>query len=234
MTQPAMPKHLPEEDRITKSPREPPEEDSRGVYVQELKGEHRMTLSKSARIIALLLAQYQIAFADETYIIDKSHASIGFAVSHLVISKVKGKFTDFSGSITLDENNKLKEAICTIKVSSIDTDIEKRDKHLLSADFFDAKKFNEITFRSTKVNKRSSKNILIGDFTLHGVTKQLILPFTLKGPITDPWGASRIGFEVQTVINRTEYGLTWNKALESGGFVVGEDVAIDINLEAKK
>jgi len=193
-----------------------------------------MTLSKSARIIALLLVQLQCVHADETYIIDKNHASIGFAVSHLVISKVKGNFADFSGSIILDENNKLKEATCTIKVSSINTGIEKRDKHLLSADFFDAEKFKEITFRSTKVNQRGGKNILLGDFTLHGVTKQLILPFTLKGPITDPWGASRIGFAVEVVINRTEYGLTWNKALESGGFIVGENVEIEINLEAKK
>ncbi len=178
-----------------------------------------------------LLAGWQ-GLADETYVIDKSHAEIGFAVQHLVISKVKGKFNDFNGTLVLDDQGKFKSADAEVKVSSIDTGNSKRDDHLRSADFFDIEKYPVITYKIEKVEKRDGKDVMIGPFTMHGVTKELVLPFTLNGPITDPWGKKRLGIEAGTIINRTEYGLTWNKVIEAGGVMVGEEVEISVNCEA--
>lgn len=172
--------------------------------------------------------------ANETYAIDNAHASIGFSVSHLVISKVKGNFNDFSGTFVLDKNNRLTKADASIKTASIDTNIKKRDDHLRSADFFEVEKYPEITFVGKKVVKRNGKDILLGKFSLHGVTKNIELPFTVKGPITDPYGNKKIGFHAETVVNRTDYGLNWNQALEAGGVMVGEEILIVIDLEAGK
>ena len=174
------------------------------------------------------------AQANEAYVIDNAHASIGFSISHLVISKVKGNFNDFSGTFVLDNNNRLTEANASIKSASIDTGVKKRDDHLRSADFFEVEKYPEITFEAKKVVKRSGKDILLGKFTMHGVTKNIELPYTIKGPITDPYGNEKIGFHGETVINRTDYGLNWNQALEAGGVMVGEEVFIVIDVEAGK
>lgn len=182
--------------------------------------------------VALLLAVG--VYAEETYVIDTSHAHMDFAVSHLVISKVKGGFRDFQGKLVLDAAGKLVSAEATIQVRSIDTGIEKRDEHLRNPDFFDVEKFPVITFKSTKVLQKDGKNILIGQFTIRDVTKELALPFAIQGPITDPWGNKKIGFATEVTINRTDYGLTWNKTLENGGFVIGEEVAIDVNFEAAR
>ena len=172
--------------------------------------------------------------AEETYEIDAAHASIGFSVSHLVISNVKGNFDKFTGSIQLDEKGEILTAEATIDASSIDTDNKKRDDHLRSPDFFEVKKFPEIIFSSKKSMRRAGKMILLAQITIHGVSKNIELPYTIKGPITDPWGNKKIGFEASTTINRTDFGLNWNKALETGGVVVGEEVELLIDFEAAK
>jgi polyisoprenoid-binding protein YceI len=172
----------------------------------------------------------------DTYKVDPAHASVNFSIEHMVINTVHGRFRQFEGSITVDPDNgnALKGASGTIQVKSIDTDIEKRDNHLRSPDFFDAEKFPTITFESTEIKKDGSEQVLVGKFTMHGVTKDVSLPFKLKGPIKGPMGNTIVGLEVNAKLNRKDYGLTWNKAIEAGGLMVGEDVTIQINAELVK
>lgn len=176
------------------------------------------------------------AFALDTYKVDPAHSTIGFSIDHLVINTVHGRFRQFDGSIAVDPDsgNALKEASATIQTKSIDTDIPKRDDHLRSPDFFDAEKFPTIAFEAKEVKKDGNQQVLVGKFTLHGVTKDVSLPVSVKGPIKDPWGNTRVGLEVNTKLNRKDYGLTWNKVLEAGGLMVGEDVTIQINAEFVK
>jgi polyisoprenoid-binding protein YceI len=170
------------------------------------------------------------------YKIDPAHSIIGFAIRHLEINWVEGRFKDFAGTIHYDDADVTKSSVeFTAKVESIDTGIEPRDKHLRTADFFEVEKYPEMTFKSTRV-ERQGKNryVLHGDFTLKGVTKQVALPFTITGAIKDGRGTTRFGIEAQTVINRRDYGITWGKALEVGGLDVGNEVTIKLHLEALK
>jgi polyisoprenoid-binding protein YceI len=169
----------------------------------------------------------------DTYKIDPAHSTVGFSVTHMVINTVHGKFKEFEGTIGVD-NNSVSEAQGTIQAKSIDTGIDRRDNHLRSPDFFDAPKYPTITFQSKRTEKKDGQTVLIGDFTMHGVTKELALPVTLKGPIKDPWGNSRIGLEGKTKVNRRNYGLKYNQALETGGLVVADEIEIEINAEAVK
>ena len=173
------------------------------------------------------------ASAAEVYNIDPAHSRVGFAVSHMVINTVHGKFDEFGGSFTL-EGNALQAASGTIQTKSIDTGIGRRDAHLQSPDFFEAAKYPTITFQSKRVEKRGEQTILVGDFTMHGVTKEVALPVTVKGPIKDSWGHSRIGVEVRAKLNRREYGLKYAQVLETGAMVVGDEIEIEINAEAVK
>jgi polyisoprenoid-binding protein YceI len=181
------------------------------------------------RIMAIGAALLITATAQalDTYKVDPAHSSIGFSVDHMVIDTVHGRFRQFDGSITVDpENgNALKQATATIQAKSIDTDVEKRDNHLRSPDFFDAEKYPTITFESTGVDGQT----LTGKFTLHGVTKEISLPIKIKGPIKDPMGNTHLSLEANTKLNRKDYGLTWNKVLEAGGLMVGEEIIIQIN-----
>ena len=176
------------------------------------------------------------AQALDTYKVDPAHTSVNFSIEHMVINTVHGRFRQFEGSITVDPDNgnALKGASGTIQAKSIDTDIERRDNHLRSSDFFDVEKFPTITFESTEVRKDGSDQVLVGKFTMHGVTKDVSLPFKLKGPIKGPMGNMIVGLEVNAKLNRKDYGLTWNKAIEAGGLMVGEDVTIQINAELVK
>lgn len=171
----------------------------------------------------------------DTYKVDPAHSSINFTIEHMVINTVHGRFGQFEGSIIIDpeKDNALKEANATIQAKSIDTGISKRDDHLRSADFFDVEKFPTITFEGKEVKKEGNDQVLVGKFAMHGVTKEISLPFKLKGPIT-AMGGTRMGLEVTVKLNRKDYGLTWNKALEVGGLLVGEEVAIQINAEFVK
>jgi polyisoprenoid-binding protein YceI len=165
--------------------------------------------------------------------IDASHTTIEFSVRHLMISTVRGRFSEVTGTIVSDEANPtLADVRVTIPVASIHTQNEQRDTHLKSPDFFDAANYPEITF----VGKRVEGNVtgefkLIGDLTIRGTTKDFVLNVTSEGIGSDPWGNDRLGFSATGKLNRAEYGLSWNAALETGGFVVGDDVKVSIDLE---
>jgi len=174
-------------------------------------------------------------FAD-TYTVDKSHSEANFSVRHLV-SKVSGKFDDFSGSITTDGKSAETSSVeFTIKTASVDTGNADRDKHLQTADFFDAAKNPEITFKSTSIKPTAKKNVydVTGDFTMRGVTKRITLPVEFNGFAKDPWGNQRAGFSATTTVNRKDYGINWNKALDNGGYLLSDDVDITVNIEAVK
>ena len=185
-------------------------------------------------VIVTFILGITTAWAEETYKVDVEHAEIGFAVSHLVISTVRGHFNEFEGSFVVNDDGQITKAEATIKTASIDTGIKKRDDHLRNADFFDAETYPKITFKDAKAEKREGKSVLVGAFTIRGVTKELVLPYTVKGPIIDPWGNKKIGFEAKAVINRKDFGVAWNMKTETGDWVVGEEVELQINLEATK
>ena len=184
-------------------------------------------------ITALALCVGIGARAADTYTIDPAHSTVGFSVKHMVINNVKGRFSEFSGTVVL-ENNALQKADGVIQAKSVDTGIAARDTDLRSATFFDVAKYPTITFTTKRVEKKGQDTVLVGDYTMHGVTKELALPVTLSGPIKDPSGKSRIGLEAKTKLNRKDYGLTYNRALEAGGLVVGEEIELEINAEAVK
>lgn len=185
-------------------------------------------------VLASLLLTPQ-AFAADTYKPDVAHTLVGFSARHFVITKVRGKFNDFSATITYDENDITKSSMTgTIKVASIDTDNEKRDDHLRSADFFDVEKFPEITFKSKRVEKKEKNYVLIGDLTMRGVTKEAAVPFTVTDKITDPQGKTRIGFEANLRLNRQDFGIAWSKTMDNGGLVVSDTIDIEIIVEAIK
>lgn len=190
-------------------------------------------MNRTFAILALAagLAGPAIA-APETLVIDRVHSDASFKVRHFV-SNVSGRFTDFTGTIVADAAKPEASSVeFTVKTASIDTDQPNRDKHLQSADFFDAEKFPEITFKSTSV-KPAGKNKfdVTGNLTMHGVTKQITLPVTYLGSMGAGKDAKH-GFEATTVLNRKEYGIVWNKALDGGGYVLGDDVTVTINIEA--
>lgn len=191
---------------------------------------------KHKLLMALLLlaaATARTTLAADTYQVDPAHSTIGFSIAHLVINEVKGRFGEFTGTLTV-AGNRITAIRGTIQVKSIDTGIAKRDEHLRSPDFFDAEKFPTIAFESKHIEQRGAKQIVTGTFTMHGVSKEIVLPVIVKGPIKDPWGKTRIGLKTHLELNRKDYGLTWNKALETGGVMVGEEVEIEINAEAVK
>ncbi len=173
------------------------------------------------------------ATAADNYKIDPAHSSVGFSVRHMGVSNVKGHFDEFAGSLVLD-NGSIQEANATIQVKSVNTGIEKRDNHLRTADFFEAAKYPEITFKAKKVEMSGDQTILIGDFTMRGVTKELRLPVTLSGPVKDPQGNTRIGLEAKATVNRKDYGMKFNAVMETGGLMVGDEVTLEINAEAVK
>jgi polyisoprenoid-binding protein YceI len=171
--------------------------------------------------------------ATRTYKIDKSHSEAIFQVRHLV-TKVRGRFTDFEGAIEFNEANPEQSSVhFTINTTSIDTAEPDRDKHLRSADFFEVEKFPQITFVSKRIVKRGAETYdVTGDLSIHGVTKEVVLPVAHMGKAKDPWGNDRIGFEAESSLNRKDYGLHWNAALETGGFLVGDEVKISLEIQA--
>ena len=175
------------------------------------------------------------ALAADTYVTDSSHTLVGFTIRHLMINKVRGKFNEFQGTIVYDENDITKSSMRgTINVASIDTDNEKRDNHLRSPDFFDAAGHPQITFTSQRVEKRGDEHVLIGDLTMRDTTREVEIPFTITGKITDPRGKIRIGFEATIELNRKDYGVAYHKIMDNGGLVVGDTVKIELMGEAIK
>jgi polyisoprenoid-binding protein YceI len=173
------------------------------------------------------------AFAAD-YTVDASHSSVGFGIKHLV-GKVKGEFTDKEGTFSFDPA-KPTDATgkFTVKMASVSTNNAKRDEHLKSGDFFDVQKFPEMTLDKVKVKpgKGKDKYKLTGDLTLHGVTKPVSFDLEFTGLAKDPWGNMRAGFSAEGKINRKDFGIVWNKSLDAGGLMLGEDVSIELQIEA--
>ena len=167
---------------------------------------------------------------------DLVHSSIGFTVRHLVVSKVRGTFGRWTGSIRMDEHDLAATQVdVSIETASVDTGVEQRDNHLRSADFFDVEKFPAMTFKSARVEKGKDGALhLHGNLTLHGVTRPVVLDVEYAGTQKDPWGGIRAGFSARTSLDRKAFGLAWNQLLETGGVAVSDKVEIDIEIEAVK
>ena len=194
---------------------------------------HRMAFALAALVAA------SPAAAQDTWSVDKAHSEVAFQIRHFV-TKVRGRFTDFSGTIVANAAKPEASSVeFAIKATSIDTDNEFRDKDLRSANFFDVEKFPEITFKSTKVAPAGKDRYTVtGLLTMHGVSKQIVLPVSYLGsmPTKDREGrdAAKGGFETSVTVNRKDFGITWNRALDTGGYMLGDDVTIEINIEANK
>ena len=181
------------------------------------------------------MATTQAPVKSTTWKIDPVHSNVEFAVKHLMISTVKGHFSDVDGEIVIANDDSTRSSVnATIKVASIDTRMPQRDEHLRSADFLDAANYPEITFQSTRITGNSSEFKLTGNLTIHGVTREITLDTTNEGSGKDPWGGERIGFSATTKLDRRDFGLTWNQAIESGGVVVGHELKVSIEIQAVK
>jgi len=169
------------------------------------------------------------------YAIDTTHSSVDFSIRHLVIAKVRGRFTQFKGLIELDPADLSKSKVSVeIEAASISTNEDKRDAHLRSADFFDVESFPLITFTSKQVEVNGNDLRVTGALTIHGVTRDVVLAVESLGATKDPWGNERIAFAAKTAIDRKEFGLRWNQVLEAGGFMVGDKVEIGLDVQAVK
>ena len=170
----------------------------------------------------------------QTWQIDSAHSGIHFSVRHLVIAKVRGQFSRWTGSIAVPDGDFSKATVdVTIDATSIDTGVADRDAHLRSADFLDVARFPELTFRSRSIEPRGGDRFaLVGELTIRGVSREVTLDVESAGQTKDPWGNHRAGFSVETAIDRKEFGLTWNQALEAGGVMVADKVEIEIEIEA--
>ena len=167
------------------------------------------------------------------YTIDPTHSRIGFSTRHAMVTTVRGQFKEFSGTAHVDTANPGESRVqLTISTPSIDTGVADRDAHLRSADFFDADENKEITFTSTKVERDGDEWIVTGDLSINGVTKPVTVPFELTGSAQDPFGNIRIGFEGGTAINRKDWGVTWNAALETGGVLVSDKIVLEFEISA--
>jgi len=178
----------------------------------------------------------QAAPQTSTWTVDKAHSSVEFSVKHMMFTTVKGQFTDFDATVVEDAADPARSSVeATINVGSIDTRDEKRDAHLRSADFFLADEHPTMTFKSTQVVPRGEDKFAVtGDLTIRGVTRQVTLDATKNGAGTNPWGMQVAGYSAATQINRKDFGLQWNVALETGGMLVGDTVKISLELELIK
>ena len=174
-----------------------------------------------------------IASALRTYQIDPAHSEVTFQVRHL-LTKVRGRFSTFAGAVAFDADAPEHSSVeVTIDTSSIDTNQPDRDAHLRSGDFFLVAEFPTLTFRSTGIVSRGTGAYdVTGVLTIRGVSREVVLPVTLLGTATDPWGQQRLAFESELTLNRKDYGLSWNAALETGGFLVGDEVKISLSVQA--
>lgn len=170
-----------------------------------------------------------------TWSLDATHSDVGFAVRHMMISTVKGRFADVEGTLDLDLDRGELDIDVRIDAASLDTRVEKRDRHLRSPDFFDVERFPTLTFTSRRTEgwtgEPGSAFTVLGDLTIKGVTRQVALDVTFEGRGTDPWGGERLGFTARTGIDRTDFGLTWNQALEAGGVLVAPEVELSLEVQ---
>ena len=170
-----------------------------------------------------------------TFVLDASHSQLGFVARHAMVTKVRGSFTDVTGTASVDGANPSASSLSvTIKADSINTRSEGRDAHLRSADFFDVEKYPEITFTGTDFSIDGDTVDVTGDLTIKGTTHSVTVPLEYQGAVIDPWGNERIGFEGSVVINRQDYGVTWNAALETGGVLVSDKITLEFEISAIK
>jgi len=172
-----------------------------------------------------------------TWVVDAGHSHVGFSVRHLMISNVRGEFRDFDVRVTGDPTDPTgAKVVATIQAASVDTRNEKRDEHLRNPDFLDVASHPTITFESSRIEPAGpGKARVTGNLTLHGVTKEIVLD--VEGPtavITDPWGNARAGATATTTLDRKDFGITWNKGMDGGGLVVGDEIKVVIELEAQR
>lgn len=169
-----------------------------------------------------------------TWQIDPAHTEIEFSVRHLMISTVRGRFGNVTGTITIDEADLASSSVeAEIETASIDTREERRDAHLRSADFFDVEKYPAMTFRSTNIEPAGKDRFrLTGELTIRDVTREVVLEGTDEGRSPDPWGGQRAGFSATTTIDRRDFGLTWNQALETGGVMVSNEIKVNLEIQA--
>lgn len=186
-----------------------------------------------AALLVLVLVPAAPAAAAVTYTVDKSHSEVSFRIRHFV-SKLRGQFRDFSATIVKDDENPAASSVeFTIQATSIDTDHERRDADLRSSNFFDVEKFPTLTFKSTAIAKTGDDRYdVTGELTMHGVTKVMTLPVSFGGEMADGRGGFRSAFETSTTLDRKEFGLTWNRALDQGGVMLGDEVEVVVNLAA--
>ena len=168
-----------------------------------------------------------------TWHVDPVHSSVEFEIKHMMIATVRGRFREFEGTVVAAEDIADSHAFGVVKVASIDTNDPTRDAHLRSPDFFDVERYPEIRFASTHIQPLGGPQFRVrGDLTMKGVTRAVELEVTVEGSERDPWGNDRVGFRARAAINRTDFGLTWQKALETGGFLLGDEVKIIVNVSA--
>jgi len=185
-------------------------------------------MKKFFKYCLILFISFQVSQASE-FVIDTTHSNVGFSIKHLMISNVKGNFKSYDAELDFDTKTKTFNTIeATIDAVSVNTGIEKRDTHLRSTDFFSVKKFPHIVFKMTSADANS----VTGNITMHGITKKIKLKSIIHGIIKDSQGDTRVGFTLAGKLKRKDFGLTWNKLLETGGFTVGDDVLITIDVEA--
>lgn len=172
--------------------------------------------------------------SDATWTIDPTHSGIHFSVRHMVVSKVRGKFADWKGTLSLEVDDPARSRVeAVIDAASIDTGVADRDTHLRSPDFLDVASYPEIVFRSTRVEKADEETYrLVGELSLHGVTREVTLDVEFGGLAKDPWGNERAGFTARARLDRKDFGLQWNQVLETGGVLVGDRIDVEIELEA--
>lgn len=183
-------------------------------------------------VVGLLLASR--VYAADVYAIDAGHSTLGFSIKHMMVSSSTGAFDQIEGSIAFDPNDlAASKAEATIQAKSINTRQEKRDGHLRSADFFDVEKFPTITFVSKAITQAGEGYTIVGDLTMKGVTKEVSIPVTVSGPVKTAMGTV-LGLSGSFTLNRQDYGITWNKALDQAGVAVANEVKVNIDIEAKK
>lgn len=174
------------------------------------------------------------ALTPGVWTVDNSHSTVGFVARHVVVAKTRGKFTDYTGTVTIAENPLDSVVEATVQLGSVETGDEKRDGHLVSADFFDVENHPTMTFKSTKIEASGSDYKMTGDLTIRGVTKPVTFDLEFDGVAGDPWGGTRAGFSASADVNRKDWGLEWNVALETGGVLVSDKIKIELEIEAIK
>jgi polyisoprenoid-binding protein YceI len=169
----------------------------------------------------------------ERWEIDSSHSGIHFSVRHLVIAKVRGQFSRWTGAVVVPDGDFTKASVeAVVDASSIETGVADRDAHLKSADFFDVAQFPEVTFKAARVTPAGDDLRVVGDLTIKGITREVTLDVEQLGQVKDPWGNDRVAFSAKTAIDRKDFGLTWNQVLETGGVAVGDRINLEIEVEA--